>query len=74
MLDDGVTGGPYSDGANGLPIHYYLMREECNFDLDIVQMMIREYPEALTRSDDEVKYTTIHNSCTYVSFGYQRNV
>ena len=55
MLDDGVTCGPYSDGANGLPIHYYFTREECNFDLDIVQMMIREYLEALTRSDDKVK-------------------
>ena len=43
----------------GLPIHYYFMREG-NIDLDIVQMMVREYQEALTRSDDEVKYTPIH--------------
>ena len=33
---------------------------EGNIDLEIVQMIVREYPEALTRSDDKVKYTPIH--------------
>ena len=54
------TSGVSNENVAGLPIHYYLMREEGNIDLDNVQMMVREYPESLTRSDNEVEYTPIH--------------
>ena len=36
------------------------MRESCNIDLDIVQMMVREHPGFLSITDDEVIYTPIH--------------
>jgi len=56
----GVPCGDY-DGSDvqGLPLHYYLSREE-NIDINVVKLLISAYPQSLNICDEESTLTPLH--------------
>jgi len=60
IIDEGVKVCVYYDEyVEGLPLHYYLMRES-NIDLSTIKMLVEAYPDALTIGDGETRITPIH--------------
>lgn len=47
------------DNISGIPLHYYLSREE-NVDLETVKRMVELYPNALLGSENAWYYSTLH--------------
>ena len=42
----------------GLPLHYYLSRK--NVDINMVQMMVNAFPQALQNTDNDMRYSPLH--------------
>jgi len=52
--DDGMP-----DEVEGVPLHYYVMRET-NIRIETMKMLIDAYPQALLATDSELRYTPVH--------------
>jgi len=61
LIDEGATSGQDDEWVYGLPLHYYLSRQE-NIDIDTVKMLVEAYPQALSSADDNWKCYPIHTA------------
>ena len=47
-------------GVSGLPLHYYLARPSDKIDMDTVLMLVKAYPESITKACTETGIMPIH--------------
>jgi len=62
VVDEGIESeldGNCDTYIKGLPLHYYLAREE-NVEFDIVKTLVEAYPQALLNNDNDLKVLPIH--------------
>lgn len=65
LVGSGVWTNPnellmYAEPIEGLPLHYLLGRQSSNIGIDVVILLVRGYPEALSTADDGEKCTPMH--------------
>jgi len=59
VLECGGCEGGMPDEVEGVPLHYYVMRET-NIQIKTMKMLIDAYPQALLATDSELRYTSVH--------------